>query len=80
MKIDRSFVAEIPSSSQGDLAAAIIAMAHGLRLGVVAEGVETSEQMEFLREQKCDELQGFLFSPAIPAEEFVRFLKREKPE
>ncbi len=80
VKIDRSFVAGIGESSEGELAAAIIAMAHGLRLGVVAEGVETSEQMEFLREKHCDELQGFLFSPAVPAEEFARFLRREKVE
>lgn len=55
-------------------------MAHALGLGVVGEGVETREQAELLREQGCDELQGFLFSPAVPAEEFEKFLKREKPE
>ena len=81
VKIDRSFVAEIPTSpDDAALAAAIIAMAHGLRMSVVAEGVENLQQAEFLREQKCDALQGFLFSPALPAEDFERFLEREKPE
>ena len=81
VKIDRSFVNGIPTNpDDAALAAAIIAMAHSLRLSVVAEGVETREQAEFLRESGCDELQGFLFSPAVPVEEFGRFLEREKPE
>ena len=81
VKIDRSFVSEVPTDLDGAaLTEAIIAMAHGLRLKVVAEGVETREQADFLRERGCDELQGFLFSPAVPAEEFVRFLEMAKPE
>ncbi len=55
-------------------------MAHNLMLSVVAEGVETEEQAQSLRELGCEELQGFLFSPAVPAEEFVRFLDRDKDE
>ena len=81
VKIDRSFVSGIPTNQDdAALAAAIIAMAHGLRLSVVAEGVETREQAEFLRESGCDELQGYLFSPAVPSEQFARFLEREKRE
>jgi predicted signal transduction protein with EAL and GGDEF domain/CHASE3 domain sensor protein len=79
VKIDRFFVGEITSDAEGGkLVAAIITMAHSLDLGVVAEGVETLEQAEFLRRQGCDELQGFLFSQAVPPEEFLRFLEREK--
>jgi diguanylate cyclase (GGDEF)-like protein len=81
LKIDQSFVAELPGNQEdGALTAAIIAMAHSLQLSVVAEGVETLEQAEFLRELGCDDLQGFLFSRAIPAEEFARFLELEKSE
>ncbi len=81
VKIDRSFVKEIPANQDdGAITAAIIAMAHNLRLGVVAEGVETDEQLEFLRERGCDEVQGFLFSPAVAAEEFSRFLQGKEDE
>ena len=58
----------------------IIAMVRTLRLGVVAEGVETVEQCEILIEMGCDELQGFFFSPAVPGDEALSLLaqKREK--
>ena len=55
-------------------------MAQDLGIGVVAEGVETREQAEFLRRAGCNELQGFLFSPAVPPEQFERFLEKEKSE
>lgn len=79
VKVDRSFVAGIPEDAD-DMAitAATIAMAHNLLLAVVAEGVETVEQAESLREIGCEELQGYLFSRAVPAQEFVRFLERDK--
>jgi diguanylate cyclase (GGDEF)-like protein len=81
VKIDRSFVNGIPTNpDDAALAAAVIAMAHSLRLSVVAEGVETREQAEFLRESGCDELQGYLISPAVSSEQFGRFLDREKRE
>jgi len=80
LKIDRSFVKGIPANPDDvALTRAIIAMAHSLRMGVVAEGVETQDQADLLREQDCDEFQGFLFSRPVPSEEFTRFLKREKP-
>ncbi|MGZ5441335.1 MAG: EAL domain-containing protein [Thermoanaerobaculia bacterium] len=62
VKIDREFIAEIDTSrSNRAIVSAIVAMAHGLDLAVTAEGVETEAQVEFLREQKCEEVQGFLF-------------------
>jgi EAL domain-containing protein (putative c-di-GMP-specific phosphodiesterase class I) len=53
-------------------------MSRTLRLGVVAQGVETREQADFLRELGCHELQGYLFSPALPPEDFDLFLQREE--
>jgi EAL domain-containing protein (putative c-di-GMP-specific phosphodiesterase class I) len=79
IKIERAFVAEVNASRGGSaLTSAIIAMAHSLGLDVVAEGVESPGQEAFLVERGCDEYQGFLFSPAVPPEEFVRFLRRDE--
>ena len=76
LKLDNTFTSQITHcADDAALAAAMIAMAHGLRLRVVAEVVETEEQAALLREQNCDEFQGFLFGPAVPADEFVRFLE-----
>jgi diguanylate cyclase (GGDEF)-like protein len=81
LKIDRSFVSDISDSGEGaELAGAIVALAHSLQLEVVAEGVETHEQANFLRSSGCDELQGYLISRPVPAAEFERFLTRQKPE
>ena len=75
VKIDRSFVKGIPGdASDSALTAAVINMAHGFDLRVVAEGVETKEQAAYLRERGCDELQGFLFSPAVPSDAFCRLI------
>ena len=81
VKIDRSFVQRI-TTNPGDaaLTAGIIGLAHGLSLKVVAEGVESQAQAEFLRGHCCDELQGFLFSRPIPGDEFSRFLDVEKSD
>ncbi len=81
LKIDRSFVCDIINNpDDAALTTAILAMAQSLQLRVVAEGVETQEQAEFLRDRGCDELQGFLFSRAVPASDFVRFLDRHKEQ
>ena len=77
LKVDRSFLAEIKKpDDRVVLVDAIIALAHSLVLNVVAEGVETDEQLQYLARRKCDEAQGFLFSKPVPAEEFsAKFLK-----
>lgn len=79
VKIDRSFVNELPENvGDAALTSAIIAMAHGLNLDVVAEGVETPRQALFLKQRGCDELQGYLFGRPCRASEFVDLL-RAKP-
>lgn len=81
VKIDRSFVAKIPDDPNDlAMAAAIVAMAHSLQLSVVGEGVENERQARALQEFGCEEIQGFLLSPAVSAGEFVRFLERDKDE
>jgi diguanylate cyclase (GGDEF)-like protein len=80
LKIDRSFVAGASSNDDdAAIASAMIAMAHRLRLRVVAEGVEKPQELELLRELECEELQGFLFSPGVPAAEFRALLAGEPP-
>jgi EAL domain-containing protein (putative c-di-GMP-specific phosphodiesterase class I) len=75
LKIDKTFIDDIPFL-QGDMAIAstIIAMAHHLGFKVLAEGVETAEQLAFLREQGCDNYQGYLYSEALPAHKFAQLL------
>ncbi|QCY10412.1 bifunctional diguanylate cyclase/phosphodiesterase [Pseudomonas sp. MPC6] len=78
LKIDRTFVDGLPSGEQdAQIARAIIAMAHSLNLAVIAEGVETHEQLEFLREHGCDEVQGYLFGRPMPAGQFEAQLSHD---
>ena len=71
VKIDRSFVRDLTqNSTDGSIVTAIIAMAHELGLEVVAEGVETEEQYDYLRAEGCDEIQGFLIAQAMPPDQF----------
>jgi diguanylate cyclase (GGDEF)-like protein len=77
IKIDRSFVKDLhDDADDAAICAAIIAMSRQLGLNVVAEGVETKEQLKFLRRHKCDHIQGYLFSRPLSAEDFITFLER----
>jgi predicted signal transduction protein with EAL and GGDEF domain len=79
LKMDRSFVQNLPhQTNDANIARHIIAMAHEVGLSVIAEGVETAEQFEFLRSLGCNEGQGFLLSKPVPPEEFTKLLRRGK--
>jgi diguanylate cyclase (GGDEF)-like protein len=78
IKIDKAFVRKIgTTANKPALVVGIIALGHGLGLQVVAEGVETAEQLEFLREHDCDQIQGYVFSKPLPAEELGSLLMLE---
>jgi EAL domain-containing protein (putative c-di-GMP-specific phosphodiesterase class I) len=76
LKIDRSFINEVTSNAEdASIVRAIISLAHGLRLKVVAEGVETAEQLTLLKNLGCDQYQGYHFSPALPPAKFSSLLR-----
>ena len=79
LKIDQAFIRDLPASAE-DLAItrAIIGMAHGLGLTVIAEGVESEEQLELLRKEGCDEVQGYLIGRPVPADQFATLLDRQR--
>jgi len=72
IKIDRSFVRDLANDSEDQ---AVISMGKALGMTVIAEGVETVEQQEFLRSHTCDEMQGFLFSKPLPPRELAELLR-----
>ncbi|MFI8610385.1 EAL domain-containing protein [Pseudomonas sp. NPDC077649] len=78
VKIDQTFIRDLsPGGEDAAITRAIIAMAHSLELKVVAEGVETQAQMDFLKSQHCDEIQGFLISRPVEAEAFAALLRAQ---
>lgn len=78
LKIDRSFITGTPGDADDcAITGAIVGMAKQLRLKVIAEGVETPEQLAFLKSLDCDEIQGYLFSHPLPADEFLAVLRRQ---
>ena len=79
LKIDKSFIDEIPYNTDDmEIAATIVAMGHTLGFKVLAEGVETPEQLAFLQEKGCDMYQGFIKSRPIPADEFAELLRDQQ--
>jgi EAL domain-containing protein (putative c-di-GMP-specific phosphodiesterase class I) len=80
LKIDRSFVADISEDpDDAAIVRAIIALGHSLDLRIVAEGVETLSQLQFLQAESCDAIQGFLMSAAVPAAAFAQLLRLPAP-
>ena len=84
LKIDRAFINEVMSRPEdASIVRAIVSLAHSLQLKVVAEGVESTEQVDFLKHLGCDQYQGFHFSPALPAPQFealIRSKRHAEPE
>jgi EAL domain-containing protein (putative c-di-GMP-specific phosphodiesterase class I) len=79
LKIDRSFVNSVPAEPDDTaVIEAIIAMGKSLGMRLIAEGVETLEQLDFLRSRNCDEMQGYLLSKPQPAEVIVDILRKEQ--
>ncbi|MDX8396860.1 MAG: EAL domain-containing protein [Mariprofundaceae bacterium] len=79
LKIDQSFVRDLPHDKRDvGIANTIIAMAHNLGLNVLAEGVETTEQLDFLKESGCDDVQGYLFSKPVPGNQIPALLTKDR--
>jgi diguanylate cyclase (GGDEF)-like protein len=77
LKMDRDLLRDIDGSPSAlGIASAVVKMAHSLNMCVVAEGVDVESQLPILRDMACDQIQGFLFAPALPAEDVVRFMSR----
>jgi EAL domain-containing protein (putative c-di-GMP-specific phosphodiesterase class I) len=79
LKIDRSFVNRIGQSKQEAIISAIVAMGKAMGMTIVAEGIETTEQLKFLEKLNCDLAQGYLFSKPLPEQDATIYLKNNKP-
>jgi len=81
IKLDRSFFNEIEINAKArEIVKNTINLAKALELYIVAEGIQTTKQVEFLRKTGCDAIQGFYYSKALPAEDFIKFLTHNKFE
>jgi EAL domain-containing protein (putative c-di-GMP-specific phosphodiesterase class I) len=79
LKVDRAFIRDLTTNAEdATITLAIINLAHSLKLGVVAEGVETSAQVTFLKENRCDEAQGFYFARPLGIEECTKTLVEKR--
>jgi diguanylate cyclase (GGDEF)-like protein/PAS domain S-box-containing protein len=79
LKIDQSFIRNLPGNNDdAQITRTIISMAHNLGLGVIAEGVETKEQLEFLQQVQCEEVQGYYFSRPIPDNDLVKLINKDR--
>jgi len=80
LKIDRSFISRVTGDpNAAAIARTVIALTKNLKLGIVAEGIETEVQLEFCRREGCDEVQGFYFSPALSADRLKEWYRRRSP-
>jgi len=79
LKIDQSFIRNIHVNFEdAAIVKSIVTLAHSLKFAVIAEGVETKEQFDFLKDIDCDEIQGYLFSPPVSVDEFTNLLSHNK--
>jgi len=79
LKIDRSFIQNLPENADdAQISRTIIAMGHNLGMGIIAEGVETADQLAFLRAARCEEVQGFFFSKPVAEQEFLQLLNETR--
>ena len=79
LKIDRAFIINMSTNPDDfTIVSTIISLAHSLHLQVIAEGVETHEQASLLRALKCDEMQGYLFSPGVASDKVEELLRQKK--
>jgi EAL domain-containing protein (putative c-di-GMP-specific phosphodiesterase class I) len=81
LKIDRAFIRELATSrDDAEIVRAIVSLAHTLHLKVIAEGVETPDQLEFLRTLGCDQYQGYHYSAPVPSNAFVAMMREHQAE